>query len=526
MLVAPVFRKLLLVACVTSLLVTLQLQLLIHNGDQRSQYAYSYPEVSWEKLSNNRFSYNICSLPYPEGRRTERERSGLPLAHRTLLNRSRLKSSGGCSQAPKTWERGVVTDLLPERTVSSEMCHKLFLGEKLDQEDKEWIETTNKMLPKRLNTYQLLHDTSNCDWVRQEFRNNFHVTQKEKDFAIAYSITVHSDPHQVLRFLKVIYRPHNVYCLHFDKKSKHSFKQVFFNLASCLDNVLVPRRIESVYWGWYTLMEAQFSCLSDLLLAREDYPWRYVITLCGKELPLRTNAEIVSMLEPLNGTSSVHLEGLPGLDQFKFKWRYSLNPLTGWVTKRDLPSPPVPGGLEVHKSWAYLALSHLFVEHLLCSALGRELREFMRGVRIPEENIYAMLYMAPGTPGGYRPEVENKTFPIISCIWMDGDHRGLWRRVQMFLYPSMFCSGTVVHNICIVGAADLYKLPYMPGVRGYQDVDSYLSTGGAIVRYKGPDRGPPFYNKYSMKRDHVVMDCMESELVRRNKLEYETECES
>ena len=113
---------------------------------------------------------------------------------------------------------------------------------------------------------------------------------------------------------------------------------MFFNLASCLDNVLVPRRIESVYWGWYTLMEAQFSCLSDLLLAREDYPWRYVITLCGKELPLRTNAEIVSMLEPLNGTSSVHLEGLPGLDQFKFKWRYSLNPLTGWVTKRDLSS--------------------------------------------------------------------------------------------------------------------------------------------------------------------------------------------
>ena len=37
-------------------------------------------------------------------------------------------------------------------------------------------------------------------------------------------------------------------------------------------------------------------------------------------------------------------------------------------------------------------------------------------------------------------------------------------------------------------------------------------------------RGPMFHNKYFMERDHTVMDCLEEQLVVRNRLEYEKDC--
>ena len=38
------------------------------------------------------------------------------------------------------------------------------------------------------------------------------------------------------------------------------------------------------------------------------------------------------------------------------------------------------------------------------------------------------------------------------------------------------------------------------------------------------DHGAMFHNKYYMERDHTVMDCIEEELVSRNKQEYEKDC--
>ena len=45
-------------------------------------------------------------------------------------------------------------------------------------------------------------------------------------------------------------------------------------------------------------MEAQMRCMTDLVKfrAKEKYKWKYVINLCGKELPLMTNREMVKRL--------------------------------------------------------------------------------------------------------------------------------------------------------------------------------------------------------------------------------------
>ena len=465
-------------------------------------------KVLYFRKGSNTISYNICSLS-GEGVKLD----SLPLIQRVLKRKSTKKR---CRE-PFSWSQ-YQSSLLHDRELPG-VCDKSFDGEPFTEIEERWIDTINRLLAQDMKTSKALSETKNCSWVRNHFSNGYYTTQKEAEFPIAYVLTIDQSPHQVLEFLRAIYRPHNVYCLHIDSKSSHSFKQVFFNVAACLDNVIIPRKLESVYWGWHTFLDAQMRCFSELFLVRVEYPWKYVITLCGKEVPLRTNAETVAILELLNGTSSVRIVGDYGADDYKFKWKWSLNKMTGWMTMRDEPLPPIPYGLKVYKSSAYMALSYHYVEHILCSTVAIALREYMKDVKIPEENFYAMLYMQPETPGGFRPELKDYIFSVISCIWMNHG-----KRLKLLRSPTKLCAGTVRHDICIVNARDLHKLAYRPGIAGYRNVDSFLRSERAIQSYSGHDRGPLFHNKYSMESDHVIINCMGMELIRRNRLEHEREC--
>ena len=87
--------------------------------------------------------------------------------------------------------------------------------------------------------------------------------------------------------------------------------------------------------------------------------------------------------------------------------------------------------------------------------------------------------------------------PIVSeYIWITGQ-----RKAEIEQYCK---SGYVVHNICIMTSADLSSVHRQVNVKKL--------------------RGPMFHNKYFMERDHTVMDCLEEQLVVRNRLEYEKDC--
>ena len=456
--------------------------------------------------SDNKYAYTFSSCPTKEHRVLLQT---LPKAHRAFPPRESSATKNTCA----------VT--LPESSDYLQLlCNKMFNGTSPSSEERKWLERNT--VPHKYTVAGLLRKTTDCKWVRNEFNNNFFISEEEKAFPIAYAINLNKVPHQVFRLLKLIYRPHNVYCIHHDLKSDRTTKQIVFNVASCLDNVIITRKIEDVYWGWYTLEEAYLNCFTDLMLLRDNYPWKYVITLCGKEVPLRTNAETVSLLDPLNGMSSVQLVGSDGLDQQKYTWKYHINKMMGWITKKDVRLPPIPEDLKVYKSWTYMALSIQFVEFILCSEVGIRLREFMHDIKVPEENYFAMLFMKSNVPGGYRPQHEQNIFPVTSYIWTNGDHHGILRRIYLTLFPGTICSGRIVHSICMISTEDLHRISYKPGVLGYQS-DDYLHPERSPT-YRGKDRGPLFQNRYIMDWNSVVMDCMEQELKRRNILEHHSKC--
>ena len=360
-----------------------------------------------------------------------------------------------------SWSDGVVTVVKP---VIQRNCSKIFAG---DSEEVKRVRNQKTKWTNALSDEQLLSKVRNCSWVKEHFKDALYVTRLERSFPIAFIFVVHNSAQQVMRLLKFLYRQHNSYCIHPDLKSSSTFVGIFNNIAQCLDNVFIASKRENVEWGQPTLMKAQMNCLNDLLKVREKQlygmKWKYSINLCGKELPLHTNHEIVTRLYQLNGTSGMHVHKLlpNSLDQ----------------TER-LKGKQLPFGLTLYKGLTFVALSYPFVHFLATNTTAITLYRFFKKCLLPEEHFYATAFMIPGVPGGYDP---TKFFRMENTFWKYNRKRKEGR-----------CNGVIVHDICIVASGDLERIVM------YED--TYI-----------------FHNKYSMELDHTVMDCMEERLIARNK---------
>ncbi len=262
----------------------------------------------------------------------------------------------------------------------------------MEHSDKLWVPSDD----------EFYRQAKSCAWIRNQLDPGYYVSEEEKQFPLAFAINVHQSSYQIFRFLKVIYRPHNVYCIHYDKKSSESFKQLMITIAECLPNVIVPEKIEAVVRGWHTIVDAQMNCFNDLYELRNKFPWQYAMTLCGKEVPLRTNREMVNTLRKLNGTSAVKLSTYNDNNTY---WKYDnyLNKNND-VIHSNIKLGPVPFNLTISKSMAYFGLSTPFVEFLLKSKKAKMFRKFIDHTRVPEEHFISTLY---NTTGNYNACGEN-----------------------------------------------------------------------------------------------------------------------
>ena len=59
------------------------------------------------------------------------------------------------------------------------------------------------------------------------------ISSEERDFPLAYFLTVYTDARILELTLATIFRPHNSYCLHIDKKAGEMFKRTVLQLINC-----------------------------------------------------------------------------------------------------------------------------------------------------------------------------------------------------------------------------------------------------------------------------------------------------
>ena len=193
---------------------------------------------------------------------------------------------------------------LPSISVSAANCTALFRG---DTEEIEKALCYQKGNPKQvIFPKQYLNLSKDCDFfkaVRGYILDP--MTASEASFPIAYSIVVFKGIEQVERLLRAIYRPQNSYCIHVDSKSGDPFKKALAAIVGCFDNVFLASRSVDVRWGQFSVLEADLICMKDLWEASAT--WKYFINLTGQEFPLKTNAELVKILNVYNGANN--LEG-------------------------------------------------------------------------------------------------------------------------------------------------------------------------------------------------------------------------
>ena len=178
-------------------------------------------------------------------------------------------------------------------------------------------------------------------------------------------------------------------CLHSDVKSPH--KYFFTSIARCFNNIIVAKKLLDVVWGHYSVLGAQMSCMNDLLQLRatQMFKWKYLINLCGKELPLLTNRQIVQRLMKLNDSSSVIIykatdsENVMKRITYPYTWnqeskRYFFN----WNRKLH---PPFNQSM-FYKSSAYNALSFPFAHFLTTNFTAIKFHDFFKLCKSPEEH--------------------------------------------------------------------------------------------------------------------------------------------
>ncbi|XP_076436586.1 N-acetyllactosaminide beta-1,6-N-acetylglucosaminyl-transferase-like [Babylonia areolata] len=322
------------------------------------------------------------------------------------------------------------------RILHYDQCKKLISGDPPALRDAHRFMATAFPLVRNDHTY--IRDTYNCTRFVQERGYILDASEKEKEFPIAFSVVFYKDIEQMERLLRAIYRPHNLYCLHLDKKSPPSTWRAVRGVTSCLPNVFLSSRAVSVEWGEFSVLEPELICMQDLW---HNKTWRYFINLTGQEFPLKTNLQLVEILSAFNGSNDVD-----GTTNSRYRCRWYNN----FVAPHHIK--PLKGNLHV-------AASRPFVDFLLHSHVAADFLDWVRNTEVPDETFFSSLNHNPHlhAPGSFLgpPDTDAKFKPYLSRFKNWGDN---WKDVEDRLNFCWPCHGKRVRSICIFGVGDLPSL--------------------------------------------------------------------
>ena len=123
-----------------------------------------------------------------------------------------------------------------------------------------------------------------------------------------------------------------------------------------------------VYWGHFSIVEAELLCLKDLLNTGRN--WSFVLNMAGSEVMLLTNRELVANLSANLG--EIYTESFPlpdhNLDRIKYKFKFDLKHRLRRFGSHALP----PFNLKIYKGAKAWRVPRLFVEFLIDHPIAQE----------------------------------------------------------------------------------------------------------------------------------------------------------
>ncbi|XP_067671806.1 beta-1,3-galactosyl-O-glycosyl-glycoprotein beta-1,6-N-acetylglucosaminyltransferase-like [Haliotis asinina] len=319
----------------------------------------------------------------------------------------------------------------PLQHIMRTSCKRLIQGDEAEINRTSILSTKDLHLQKDLNVH--IGELRSCSNYLRSRRFIHHAMRTELDFPIAYSILIFKDFDQFVSLLEAIWRPQNVYCVHVDWKSSHVFHVAVRRLTSCFTNVFIASRTVRVQWGTFTVLEPELVCMKDMW--RLQTKWRYFINLTGQEFPLKTNYELVKILQAYNGTNDIF-----GTSRRANKGRWS-------------GALPAPHAITPMKGPVHVIASRGFVEFVLHSHVAHDFLQWTTKTKYPDETFFASLNNNKHleVPGHYAGDPENRD-------------RKFFGRYKIWKDYGLPCRGRYVRLICVFGVGDLARLTTAVGL--------------------------------------------------------------
>lgn len=304
------------------------------------------------------------------------------------------------------------------------------------------------------------------------------LSEEERSFPIAYSMVIHENIEMFERLLRAIYTPQNTYCVHVDQKSKQEFKAAVGAIVTCLPNVFLATKLESVVYTSWSRVQADLNCMRDLL--ESEVKWKYLLNTCGADFPIKTNREMVQTLKSLKGSNSMESETTN--DYKKGRWQYQ-HRVTDEVIRTNVTKSPPPINTPMFSGNAYFVVSRAFVQHVLTDAEVQGLLEWEKDTFSPDEHLWATLQRMPRVPGSLPPNQKYDTSDMLALArvvkwsYLEGD--------VALGAPYRPCTGVSRRAVCVYGLGDI----------------QWLLTQRHL-----------FANKFDPQVDDVAIRCLESYL--------------
>lgn len=321
-------------------------------------------------------------------------------------------------------------------------CSKILQG---DAEELKKVHAWNLKRQYVIHPSFYINKTKFCHSFQEEMGyDSYPVTDDEKNFPIAFSLILHKDIKHFEILLHTIYRPQNIYCLHVDQKSPQDYKDAIWKIADCFPNVFVASKLEAVFYASYSRLQADLNCMEDLL--QKSVTWKYLINIAGQSFPLKTNLELVNILQIYNGSNDI--EGITGKRALIYRAEYvhKIN-AKGNLERLNVHKTAPPHGIKLVKGSAYGVFSRAFVKFVVSSNISKDLLNWMKDIYSPDEYFWATLHHSSlnphlNVPGSYKGDPNLKKWLASYSAWQSVDP----------------CNGKWVRQICVFSASDLKRL--------------------------------------------------------------------
>ncbi|XP_010902765.2 beta-1,3-galactosyl-O-glycosyl-glycoprotein beta-1,6-N-acetylglucosaminyltransferase 7 [Esox lucius] len=269
------------------------------------------------------------------------------------------------------------------------------------------------------------------------------LSKEEENYPLAFILTVHKELELLLRLLRAIYTPQNVYCVHVDAKAPQTYRQTMESLAGCLPNMFLASRSETVTYAGFSRLQADINCMKDLVAS--PLPWRKVVNLCGQDFPIKSNLELVRHLQSKEWRDKNMTPGIkqPASMSYRTQLAYKEVPGSHVAPVQDSPKKaPPPHGLQIYFGTAYYALTRSFVVFVLQNQVSKDLLEWSKDTFSPDEHYWVTLNRIKDAPGRDADGGWNGAIRAIK-----------WKNQEGTAHDG--CKGHYVRDICIYGRGDL-----------------------------------------------------------------------